>query len=118
MKLAAATALLVLGCTSLFGDLDRVIALEIVGGTARTIAVGDSLLLVARPVTAAGDTVPGAEIVWAVLDTGVVGFTLEQHGLVIGTADGEGRVQARYENLRSDTIRSDPIRITVTAPVP
>lgn len=113
MRLPAATAVLVLGCTSLFGDLDRVIALEIVGGTAHTIAVGDSLYLVARPVTAGGDTVPGAAIAWAVLDTGVVGFTLEPTGLVIGTAAGQGRVQASYEELRSD-----PIRITVTAPPP
>lgn len=113
MKLAAATALLVLGCGSLFGDLDRVIALEIVGGTAHSITVGDSLYLVARPVTAGGDTVPGADIAWAVLDTGVVGFVLEPNGLVIGTETGKGRVQARYEDLRSD-----PITITVTAPVP
>ena len=113
MKPAAATALLVLGCTSLFGDLDRAIALEIVSGTAHTIAVGDSVYLVARAVTAGGDTVPGAAIAWAVLDTGVVGFTLEPTGLVTGTAAGQGRVQARYEE-----IRSDPVRITVTAPVP
>lgn len=114
MKLAAATALLLLGCASLFGDLNRVIALEIVGGTAHTIQVGDSLRLVARAVTAAGDTVPGAVIAWAVLDTGVVGFTLEPAtGLVIGTTAGKGRVQARHEELRSD-----PIRITVTAQVP
>ena len=113
MKLAAATALLVLGCSSLFGDLDRVIALEIAGGTARSIPVGDSLQLVARPVTAGGDTVAGAGIVWAVLDTGVVGFTLEPNGLVIGTQTGKGRVQARYDDLRSD-----PVTITVTSPVP
>lgn len=114
MRLPAAAALLVLGCTSLFGDLDRVIAVEIVGTTARNIQVGDSLRLEARAVTAAGDTVPGVVIEWAVLDTAVVAFTLEPaSGLIVATAAGTGRVQARYQE-----IRSDPIRITVTAPPP
>jgi hypothetical protein len=93
-------------CDSLLGDPDRVIALELVGGTTRTIAVGETLQLVVRAITASGDTAADAAIVWEVLDTGIVGFSLESSaGRVIGTSPDTGRVQASYENLRSDPVR-------------
>jgi hypothetical protein len=101
-----AGALLAPACDTLLGDPDRVIALELVGGTTRTLAVGETLQLVARAITASGDTLASAAIVWEVLDTGVVGFNLESaSGLVTGVAPDTGRVQAAYENLRSDPVR-------------
>lgn len=111
MKRTVAGALVAFGCGSLLGDRDRVIALELEGGLERTIHVNDTLRLVARAVTAAGDSVPGAAIEWAVLDTLVTAFALDsQTGTVIGLEPGTGRVQASFE-----TLRSDPVRITVTS---
>ena len=101
-------------CQALLGDPDRVVALELVGGTSRTVVVGDTIQLVVRAVTAAGDTVPGAAVIWAVLDTGVVGFSLDPElGRVIGKAPGKGSVQAAYEKLRTD-----PVVIVVVAAAP
>ena len=89
-------------------------ALELLGGTARSVAVGDSLQLIVRAVTAAGDTVPGAAIRWDVLDTGVVAFALDEtRGLIVGVQPGRGRVQASYEHLLTD-----PVTITVVAVLP
>ncbi len=105
-------ALLVAGCKLLLGDPDRIIALEIVGPTKYTVQVDDTLQLKARARSANGDTVIGATIVWAVLDTGSVGIVLDTAtGRVIAQTPGEWRVQARVEE-----IRSDPITITVAAP--
>jgi phage tail sheath gpL-like len=110
----SAGALVAPACDTLLGDPERVIALELVGGTSRTIAVGDTLQLVARAITAAGDSVPGAPVVWSVLDTGVVGIRLESlTGRVIGEAPDTGRVRASYENLHSD-----PVKITVVTAAP
>lgn len=79
-----------------------------------SVAVGDTVRLTARALNTHGAAVPGAVITWVVIDTGTVGFTLDgATGLVRGTTPGGGRVQARVENLRSD-----PLRITVTAPTP
>ena len=76
-------------------------AIEIVGPTARTLEEGDTLRLDARAITAGGDVVPDAQIYWAVVDTGPVGFALDTAtGLVTGTAPGTGRVQPRVEELR------------------
>lgn len=102
--------LLVMGCEVITDDFDRVIAIQIDGAASREIQTGDSLQLVATAINAAGETVPEAEVTWALLDvdSGQVGFTLEPSGLVIGVSEGEGRVRARVENLQSD-----PITITV-----
>jgi len=100
-----AVPLVAAGCDTLLGDPDRVVALELVGPASRTVTVGDTLLLVVRAVTAGGDTVPGAAVTWAVLDTGAVGFALDPAlGRVIGEAPGKGNVQAAYEDLRTDAI--------------
>ncbi|HWP38892.1 MAG TPA: hypothetical protein VNL18_15205 [Gemmatimonadales bacterium] len=99
-------------CHTLLGDPDRVIALELAGGTNRIVVVGDTLRLIVRAINAAGDSVPGAPIVWSILDTGVVGFRLESAtGRIIGEAPDTGRVQAAYEDLRSD-----PVRVIVVQP--
>ena len=105
MKRAAWAALLVLGCKGIFGDSSRIIALEIVGPSSYTIRVNDTLRLVARALSAAGDTVSGAPIEWAVLDTGTVGIELDPAtGLVVGQSPGRWSVQARVETIRSDAI--------------
>ncbi len=108
----SAGAALAPACDTLLGDPDRVIALELVGGTNRTMTVGDTLQLIVRAIRASGDSVPGAGILWSVLDTGVVGFRLESMtGRVIGEAPDTGRVQAAYQDLRSD-----PVRVIVVQP--
>jgi hypothetical protein len=99
------------GCQGLVLDPAQVIALELSAPPA-SLVVGDTVRLAARALNAQGDEVPGAAIRWAVVDTGLVGFTIDSvGGLVTAVEPGSGRVQARVENLRSD-----PVRITVTAP--
>lgn len=94
-------------CTQITGDFDRIVAIEIVGGLARQIAVGDTLELQARALTAAGAAVPDAAILWELVDvdSGQVGFTLDAAtGRVTGEAPGSGRVVARVETLQSGTV--------------
>lgn len=112
MRRAAALALLAAGCNLLLGDPDRIIALEIIGPTKYAVQVDDTLHLRARARSANGDTVIGAAIVWAALDTGTVGIALDAGtGTVIARTPGDWRVQAQVED-----IRSDPVTITVAAP--
>lgn len=99
-------------CGSLFGDPDRIIALEVVGGTNRSLEVGDTLVLVARAITARGERANTASVEWAVLDTALTAFSLDPaSGTVIGLEPGSGRVQGSYRELRTD-----PITITVLKP--
>ncbi len=87
-----------------------------VGSGAVTLTVGDTLLLEAQAINAAGDIVVDADIFWAVIDadSGQLGFTLDTTtGAIAAIAAGSGRVQARVTD-----IRSDPIVITVVEPVP
>ena len=101
--------LLAAGCKLLLGDPDRIIALEIVGPTSYTVSAGDTLHLRARARAANGDTVVGALIQWAVLDTGTVRIALDPAiGIIVPESVGTWRVQASVED-----IRSDPIEITV-----
>lgn len=105
---------LLAGCGSLLGDPDRVIGLEVVGSTNRKISVGDTLILLARGVTARGERVASLQIEWAVLDSVVTAFSLDPAtGMVIGKEKGSGRVQGRYQELRTD-----PITITVESRSP
>ena len=114
MRRAAALVLLAFGCKLLLGDPDRIIALEILGPITYTVPVDDTLQLAARARAANGDTAIGAVIVWALLDTGVVGIALDSvSGRVIARAPGAWRVQARVEEIRSDAIT-----VTVVAPIP
>ncbi|KPK06611.1 MAG: hypothetical protein AMS20_04350 [Gemmatimonas sp. SG8_28] len=88
-------------CNEIIADFDRVVAIEIVGPTARTIEEGDTVRLVARAISARGEVVPDAEVIWSIVDTGVVGFTLEPAtGLVTGLAPDTGRVQPQVDELR------------------
>lgn len=66
-------------------------------------------MLNARAIDAAGDSVPDATVVWELLlpDSGEAefGFELDSTtGLVRGLYPGSGRVRARVDELRSDTI--------------
>ena len=77
------------------------------GSQEQTVVEGDTLLLRARAINAAGDTVPDAAIVWELLevDTGQVGFTLDTlTGLVTARSPGSGRVRARVGTLASGVI--------------
>jgi len=97
-------------CRGLVLDPARVIALEIPAPPA-SLVVGDTTRLTVRALNAQGDEVADAPIRWAIVDTGVVGFTIDSvSGLVTAVEPDTGRVQARVESLRSD-----PILITVVA---
>ena len=112
---AGIVASTVAACAIISPDFDRIVALQ-VGSEAVTLTVGDTLLLEAQAINAAGDTVVDADIFWAVIDadSGQLGFTLDTTaGSVVAIATGSGRVQARVRD-----IRSDPITITVIEPVP
>jgi hypothetical protein len=97
------------GCVSALGDPDRIIALEVLGGTSRSLHVGDTLVLVARAITARGERSSSVSVEWAILDTAIRAFSLDPvSGQVVGLEPGSGRIQGRHRNLRTD-----PITITV-----
>lgn len=100
-------------CKQLTGTFSNVVAIAYTGPTAPTVEAGDTIRLTARALNAAGDTVPGATVTWAVLelDTVPIGFSLDSAtGLVKGLYPGSGRVVATVENLQTN-----PITVTVTA---
>lgn len=108
-------AVTVAACSTLTTDLNRVIALEVLGGATQTVEQGGSLQLMATALDGFGDPVTDATITWELVDvdSGQVGFTLAPTGLVSAIQPGAGRVQARVENLRSG-----PITITVVSVIP
>jgi hypothetical protein len=111
---AGIVATTVAACAIISQDFDRIVALQ-VEPEALTLTIGDTLLLEAQAVNAAGDIVADADIFWAVIDvdSGQLGFTLDTTtGTVVAMGAGSGRVQARVAD-----IRSDPITITVVEPV-
>jgi hypothetical protein len=98
-----------IGCSEILGDPDRIVAIEVVGTTTPSLAVGETITLEARALNARGEVVPDAEVVWAILDTGQVGITIDaETGLVTATAEGTWRVRARVDDLVSR-----PITVTV-----
>ena len=91
-------------CTVITGDLGRIIAIEIDGGSARSVEENDTIVLSARAVDAAGDTVPNVTVVWELL-TANSGFEIDSlTGMIHALFPGNGRVRGRVEELRSDTI--------------
>ena len=91
-------------CTIITGDLGRIVAIEIDGGAVRRVEENDTINLTARALDAAGDTVPDATIVWELLDADS-GYDLDSlTGIIQAFSPGTGRVRARVEDLRSDTI--------------
>lgn len=113
---ALALASSITACSTLAPDFDRVIAIQINGPLDRDLIVGETIQLSASALNAAGEIVPEAVITWALLDvdSGQVGFSIDATtGEVVALAPGTGDVQAQVESLRSE-----PITITVTAPAP
>jgi hypothetical protein len=108
VALTPALVALTPACTEITGDPRRVIAIEIVGPTLRTVEEGGALQLEARAVNARGEVVPDAPLTW-VADTDVVGFTVDAAGLVTTLAPDTGDVVARVESLSSGRIT---IRVT------
>lgn len=73
-----------------------------VGTATPTLEEGDTLTLVARPLDGHGAVVTDVSVVWQVLDTGTVGFTLDSTtGYVVATAPGQWRVRALADSLPS-----------------
>jgi hypothetical protein len=104
-------SVMVAACDTITGDFDRIIGIQL-DQSPRTVEVGDTLQLTAQAVSAKGDIVHDAAITWALLsvDSGQVGFTVEESGTVRAHAPGNGQVQAQFEDLRSDpiTVTSSP----------
>lgn len=91
-------------CTVITGDLGRTIAIEIDGSLIKRVEENGTITLTARALDAAGDTIPNAIVVWELLD-GDAGFDLDSvTGVVNARFPGGGRVRARVDELRSDTI--------------
>jgi uncharacterized protein YjdB len=104
-----------LGCTGLF-DLDRIAALDILGSTAPSLIVGDTMTLRAQAVTARGAIVPDASIRWRRIDadTGAAVVALDTAtGFVTALAPGSASVIALVEDLASGTVR---ITVSETPP--
>jgi hypothetical protein len=111
LAVAIATA-----CTLLEPPSDRIIALEVVGRSLDSVTAGDTVQLHARALAANGDTVPGAKIAWALMDTGSVGIILlDSSGTVIAHGVGRWQLQASVTDAQSSSnvIRSDPVVIVV-----
>jgi hypothetical protein len=108
-----AVAIFTSSCVIITDDLDRIVGLEVEGGLQRSVEENGSIQLIAWAISAGGDTVPDADIVWDLLDvdSGQVGFTLEPStGLVVAYSPGTGSVRPRVEAVTPKT----PITITVT----
>ena len=90
---ARAASVLAIGCATLTGDGDRVIAIQL-DQSPKDVEVGDTLRLTAQAVTASGEVISDAEITWALLsvDSGQVGFTLDEAGLISAIVPGMGQV--------------------------
>lgn len=104
---ARTAAIVVLGlaaCTRVLGDLDRIIAVEVVGSTTPVVEEGDTLRLLARAIDARGAVVPDAPLTWQMLDTGQVGFELDPSGLVTALEPDTARVRAVVDDLPSPTV--------------
>ncbi len=102
-----------LGCGTIGGDLDRVIAIQLTGDLSQSIEEGGTLQLSATALDATGNPVDDAQIFWNILavdSTQTLGITLDSvTGLVTGLSPSTARIQARIDNLRSG-----PLNVTVT----
>jgi uncharacterized protein YjdB len=103
---------LLAGCGNLPTTSDGVAFLEIIPPQSLTLAVGDTVRIVARALDEDGQPV-GVAITWRTPDTTV---SVDQAGLVTGLAAGPGRVQAAVGE--SQVLVSNFIELTVTAPPP
>lgn len=102
-----ALLLVLTGCQTITGNFSQVLALEFVGPQHPQVEEGDTVRLHARALSMSGDSIPGAPIVWHIveLDTVKVGFTIDSTtGLVTGHVPGVWAVQASIETLRTGLI--------------
>ncbi len=116
LKSLLTLAVVVTACSSITGDLDRIIAIAVEGPLQRSVEENDSLLLVARAIDAKGDTVLDVEITWELLDADSdgtsLGFTLDaQLGLIRATSPGKGRVRPKVQSFTP----AEYITVSVTA---
>ena len=103
---------LLAGCGNLPTTSDGVAFLEIIPPPSLTLAVGDTIRIVARALDQDGLPVSVA-IDWRTPDTTI---SVDEAGLVTGLAAGPGRVQAAVGE--SQVLVSNFIELTVTAPPP
>jgi uncharacterized protein YjdB len=103
---------LLAGCGNLPTTSDGVAFLEIIPPRSLTLAVGDTVRIVARALDQAGQPVSAA-ITWRTPDTTV---SVDEAGLVTALSAGPGRVQAAVGE--SQVLVSSFIELTVTAPPP
>jgi len=101
---------LLAGCGNLPTTSDGVAFLEIIPPRSLTLAVGDTVRIVARALDRDGLPVSVA-ITWRTPDTTI---SVDEAGLVTGLASGPGRVQAAVGE--SQVLVSNFIELTVTAP--
>ncbi len=107
---AASAACAIAACRSLSPDFDAVIAIEVVVPDSGRIEVGDTLRPTARALNGRGDST-AAVIVWSALDT-TIQVVDSNAGTSVGRIVGNGRLQARVGNLRSN-----PVTIIILAPL-
>jgi hypothetical protein len=85
--------------------LHRTIAIEIQGAATRSVEEADTLQMTAQAIDASGEVVADAAIVWDVIDTAPIGFTLDSlTGLIHAVAPDTAKIQARVDNLTTGTI--------------
>jgi hypothetical protein len=96
----------VVGCSSLSGDSDTPVVIDVFppagSGISGQVEIGDVAVMTARALNQQGDTVP-ATFVWRTADTGLV-FLDTITGQVSGKQPGSARVQGRTGSLISDFV--------------
>lgn len=120
MKLRYAPLLLLaLGCGNLGEGEGGVVALELRLPDPQAVEPGDTIQLLARALNSSGDSVE-ANIVWVTPDTAIL--SVDSSGrLTADSTEGQGRVQARVGNLRSElanfTVRRRSESLVLVAPL-
>ena len=103
---------LLAGCGNLPTTSDGVAFLEIIPPQSLTLAVGDTVRIIARALDRNGQPLSVA-VNWRTPDTTI---SVDEAGLVTALAAGPGRVQAAVGE--SQVLVSNFIELTVTAPLP
>jgi hypothetical protein len=106
----AAVLVAAAACRALSPDFNAVIAIEVTLPDSGRVELGDTLHPHARALDGRGDST-AADFVWTALDTSLE-VVDPSTGATVGRAPGTGRLQARVDNLRSN-----PVSVTVLAPL-
>ena len=105
-----------MGACRINPDLDAVIQLTVV--VADSVEVADTLRARATAGTARGDTVPTSSV-WTSFDTTTLAVADSSAGVFIGRQVGITSIQVRTKiQASTDSLRSNPIPIHVTAATP